>query len=468
MFISKNQTNLINSYFFVCNFIIKIYFVEVIPYVSAIKKIEFFKNNFYISYLLWGVYDENREVHMKADFTKATEETRTAVNQTQIIATLGPATNSPEKIRALFDSGVDTFRLNFSHGTHEEHAKSVAMIRKVEKEIGEPLGILADMQGPKLRIGTFKDDMKIPLEPGQRIRFDLDPAPGDASRVAFLHPEIIAALEPEAQLLMDDGNVAMRIAEKGDGYLVAEVIYGTELSGKKGVNVPDLSRPVEAITQKDKEDIEFALSLGVDWIAQSFVQTADDMREARKIIKGRAKLMAKMEKPSAIENMKAILAEADAIMVARGDLGVEMPQEKVPGLQHALIEAAIAANKPVIVATQMFDSMINNPRPTRAEINDVALAVLQGASGVMLSGETSVGKYPVQAVTLMEKVIQEAERGDLYSRATLDNPPIAPPFTGRQPPAKEKSSDPSMKPPPPVALIFKRTGNHSRRCHPKA
>ncbi len=375
---------------------------------------------------------KNRTPYAKADFAEGRSlSTRGAVNRTQIIATLGPATNSPEKIRALYEAGVDTFRLNFSHGTHEEHAQTVAMIRAVEKEMGAPIGILADMQGPKLRIGDFKDNMKVPLEPGQKIRFDLDPAPGDATRVCFPHPEIMDALEQGAQFLMDDGNVAMKIAEKGEGYVVAEVIYGAELSGKKGVNVPDLSHPVASLTPKDKDDIEFALGLGVDWIAQSFVQTADDIRAAKKIIGGRAKLMAKMEKPAAIENREEIIAEADAIMVARGDLGVEIPLEKVPGVQHALIEAAIAAGKPVIVATQMFDSMINNPRPTRAEVSDVALAVLQGASGVMLSGETSIGKYPQQAVTLMDKTVYEAENGALYSRATLKNPPLAPPFTPR-------------------------------------
>lgn len=366
---------------------------------------------------------------MKEEFsTKAAAPVRT--NQTQIIATLGPATNSPEKIRELYIAGVDTFRLNFSHGTHEIHAKSVAMIRALEKEVGRPIGILADMQGPKLRIGTFKDG-KIALTPGQSIRFDLDATPGDETRVGFPHADIIAALEVGASFLMDDGNVAMKITGKGSDYITAEAVYGTELSNNKGVNVPDLSRPVASLTEKDKIDMAFALSLGVDWIAQSFVQTADDIREAKKIIAGRAKVIAKMEKPAALTNMKEIIAEVDAIMVARGDLGVEIPQEKVPAAQHALIEAAIQGGKPVVVATQMFDSMINNPRPTRAEVSDVALAVLQGASGVMLSGETSVGKYPVLAVEGMDKTIYEAENNTLHSRATLKNPPLAPPFSPR-------------------------------------
>lgn len=368
---------------------------------------------------------------MKKDFGKASAGPQIRNNKTQILATLGPATSTPERLKELFEAGVDVFRINFSHGTHEEHAGRIRMIRALEKEVGAPIGILADMQGPKLRIGKFKDGATIPLSAGKKIRFDLDPAPGDDTRVSFPHPDILAALEPGASFLMDDGNVAMKIAEKGEGYVVAEVVHGTELSGNKGVNVPDLSRPVAALTAKDKADMEFALGLGVDWIAQSFVQTADDIREAKALIRGRARLMAKMEKPAAIANMKAIIAEADAIMVARGDLGVEMPAEQVPGAQHALIEAAIAAKKPVVVATQMFDSMINNPRPTRAEVSDVALAVLQGASAVMLSGETSVGKHPRLAVDMMDKTILEAETGSLHSRKTLENPPLAPPLVPR-------------------------------------
>lgn len=381
------------------------------------------------------------KVQMKKDFANAARQART--NQTQIIATLGPASNNPETIRALFEAGVDTFRLNFSHGTHEDHAKSVAMIRALEKEAGVPIGVMADLQGPKLRIGAFQDDAKIALHPGKKIRFDLDPAPGDETRVAFPHPDILNALEKGAKFLMDDGNVGMAIAEKGDGYVVAEVVYGTELSGRKGVNVPDLARPVEALTEKDKKDLAFALSLGVDWIAQSFVQTADDVRAAKKLINGRAKLLAKMEKPAAVTNMKEIIAEVDAIMVARGDLGVEIPLTQVPAAQYALIQEAIKQDKPVIVATQMFDSMRENPRPTRAEVADVALAVMQGASAVMLSGETSIGKYPVKAVETMDETVSEAERGALYSRATV-NPPVAPPFNPR-PPLLAKPAAPVVK-----------------------
>jgi pyruvate kinase len=346
-------------------------------------------------------------------FTKAATQTRDC--QTQIIATLGPATNTYETIKALWEAGADTFRLNFSHGTQEDHAKSVAIIKQIEKDTGAVLGILADMQGPKLRIGAFADDKKIPLKEGMEIRFDLDPTPGDEKRVAFPHPDIIAALEPGAQFLMDDGNVGMTVSQKGEGYIVAKVQYGTELSSRKGVNVPDLSRPVEALTAKDKSDLEFALSLGVDWIAQSFVQTADDVRQAKALIGGRAKLIAKIEKPAAIQNFDDILKEVDAIMVARGDLGVEMPVYKVPVLQKMMIKKGRKAGKPVVVATQMLDSMRESPRPTRAEVADVAQAVLDGASGVMLSGETSIGKYPVKAVEMMDTICYEMEHSKIHS-----------------------------------------------------
>lgn len=366
---------------------------------------------------------------MKADFTaQAAKQNRP--NQTQIVATLGPATNTYETIRKLWEEGADTFRLNFSHGSHEDHGKLIDTIRQVEKDVGRPIGILADMQGPKLRIGAFKDDMKVPLTPGKRIRFDLDPALGDETRVCFPHPDVLSALEVGARFLMDEGYVGMKIVEKGDGYVIAENVFGKQLSGKKGVNVPDLSRRVGTLTPKDMSDMEFALSKGVDWIAQSFVQSADDVKEAKRFIKGRAKLIAKLEKPDALVNLKEIVAAADAIMVARGDLAVETPQEEVPAAQYAMITEAIAQNKPVIVATHMFESMINNPRPTRAEISDVALAVRQGASAVMLSGETTIGKYPVEAVAIMDQTVQHAETNDLYSRKTLKSA-VAPALSPR-------------------------------------
>lgn len=334
--------------------------------------------------------------------------------KTKIIATLGPVSNTYESIRALYEAGVDCFRLNFSHGSHEDHGKSVDIIRKIEKDTGATISIMADLQGPKLRIGAFKDET-IDIKKGQEIRFDLDPALGDEKRVSFPHPEILAALEPGAQFLMDDGNVGMRIKEKGEGYVVAAVEYGKTLASKKGVNVPDLSRHVEAITAKDRADLEFALSKGVDWVALSFVQGPEDIVLGKQLIAGRAKIIAKIEKPDAAKNFAAILKEADAAMVARGDLGVEIPLYKVPGVQKRMLMEGRKAKKPIIVATQMLDSMRESPRPTRAEVSDVAQAVLDGASAVMLSGETSVGKFPVLAVEMMDKICKEMESEDLFT-----------------------------------------------------
>ena len=337
--------------------------------------------------------------------------------KTKIIATLGPASASYDTINALVGAGVDFFRLNFSHGTHDDHRRNAAIIRQIEQEKGIDIGIIADLQGPKLRIGKFKDNAKIALQPGKRIRFDLDPALGDENRVSFPHPEIIAALETGAPVLMDDGNVGLKIVDKGDDFLIAEVEYGTELSGNKGVNVPQLSIPVPALTDKDREDLVVALDLGAEWIAQSFVQSAADVAEAQKLIQGRAGLIAKVEKPAAVKNLKDIFRQADAIMLARGDLGVEMPLEQVPPIQKVAIYEARLANKPIIIATQMLDSMRESPRPTRAEVSDVAQAVFDGAHAVMLSGETSVGKYPVETVKTMDKICREMESGKIHSLA---------------------------------------------------
>lgn len=369
----------------------------------------------------------------KNAFDKAGKQQRNC--QTQIIATLGPASSTYETIRALYEAGVDCFRLNFSHGTHADHRKNVEIIRQLERDTGAAIGIMADLQGPKLRIGTFAAG-PVPLQEGMRIRFDLDPTPGDATRVCFPHPEIIRALEPGAKFLMDDGNVGMVIAEKGDGYVTAEVRYGETLSDRKGVNVPDLSLPVETLTAKDRADLEFALSLGVDWVAQSFVQTGADAKECRDLIAGRAKHIVKMEKPAAVNNADDIIAIADAIMVARGDLGVEIPFEQVPAVQKVLTYKGRIAGKPVVIATQMMDSMRENPRPTRAEVSDVAQAVFDGASAVMLSGETSVGKFPVQSVEAMDKICFEMENGTIYSLAMQAEdkaPRRATPFLPRPP-----------------------------------
>jgi pyruvate kinase len=309
---------------------------------------------------------------------------------------------------------------------------------------------MADMQGPKLRIGAFEGDKKIQLKPGMKIRFDLDPAPGDETRVSFPHPDIIRALEPGARFLMDDGNVGMTVAEKGDGYIVAEVKYGQQLSSRKGVNVPDLSRHVDALTPKDRDDLAFALALGVDWIAQSFVQNAQDVKEAKDLIGGRAKLIAKIEKPAAVKNFTEILPYIDAAMVARGDLGVEIPFEEVPGVQKYLVGECRKAGKPVVVATQMLDSMQNNPRPTRAEVSDVAQAVYDGASAVMLSGETSIGKYPALAVEAMDRICYTVEHGGAYTRG-YDMPELTPrPSTifnaraAKPDPAPEPASAPEL------------------------
>jgi pyruvate kinase len=370
---------------------------------------------------------------LKESFRGAGTQARNC--QTQIIATLGPASSSYETIRTLYEAGVDCFRLNFSHGTHEDHRKSAEIIRQIERDTGAVIGIMADLQGPKLRIGTFSGG-SITLREGMRLRFDLDPTPGDEKRVCFPHPEIIKALEPGAKFLMDDGNVGMVIAEKGDGYVTAEVRYGEKLSDRKGVNVPDLSLPVQTLTPKDRTDLEFALSLGVDWIAQSFVQTGADVEECKALIAGRAKHIVKMEKPAAVKNADEIIAAADAIMVARGDLGVEIPFEQVPAVQKVLTYKGRIAGKPVVIATQMMDSMRENPRPTRAEVSDVAQAVFDGASAVMLSGETSVGKFPVPSVEAMDKICFEMENGTIYNLALQAEdkaPRRATPFVPRPP-----------------------------------
>ena len=335
--------------------------------------------------------------------------------QTKIVATLGPAAGDAAAIRSLFVAGVDVFRLNFSHGNHDDHAARAKAIRGLEEEFGVPVGILADMQGPKLRVGRFKND-SIALAAGQVIRFDLDSTPGDENRVNLPHPEIIAALEPGAFILMDDGKVRARIREKGRDYLLAEIVSGTKLSNNKGVNVPGAVLPIAALTPKDRKDLTAALDMGVDWIAQSFVQRPEDVAEARKLIGGRAALLVKIEKPAALDHFTAILDLADGVMLARGDLGVEIPPEDVPTVQKRIVRQVRHAGKPIIVATQMLESMIENPAPTRAEASDVATAVFDGADAVMLSGETASGKYPLEAVSIMDRICQRTEHDDTYRR----------------------------------------------------
>jgi pyruvate kinase len=310
--------------------------------------------------------------------------------QTKIVATLGPASSSAEQIRALFEAGVDVFRLNFSHGTADDHRARVGIIRALEEQVGKPIGIMADLQGPKLRLGTFEKGA-IALEIGQRFRLDLEETAGNEKRAFLPHPEIFAVLRKDSLILLDDGKVHLRVLECGHDYAVTEVIAGHKLSDRKGVNVPDAILPLSPLTTKDRADLDVALELGADWIALSFVQRAEDVIEAKNIVRGRAAVLAKLEKPSAIKSLEAILMEADGVMVARGDLGVEMPPEEVPAMQKRILREARYAGKPVIVATQMLESMITNPTPTRAEASDVATAVYDGTDAVMLSAETASG-----------------------------------------------------------------------------
>src|SRR5882672_3810075 len=347
----------------------------------------------------------------------------------KIVATLGPASSSPERIRALFEAGVDVFRLNFSHGSHDDHRARFEAIRRAEEETGRPIGILADMQGPKLRVGYFADG-KINLGVGARFRLDLDPQPGDAVRVQLPHPEIFEAVHPGTDLLLDDGKVRLRIIEAGDDFAETEVVVGGPLSDHKGVNVPNVVLPISAVTEKDRGDIAFALSQGADWVALSFVQRPEDVAEGRKYIGSRAGLMVKLEKPSAIDRLSEIIDLADALMVARGDLGVEMPPEDVPSVQKQVIHACRLAGKPVIVATQMLESMISAPTPTRAEASDVATAVYEGADAVMLSAETAVGQYPIEAAAMMDRIAKRVQADPLYF-ANLDAGRMRPGHTDR-------------------------------------
>ncbi|MGB7287869.1 MAG: pyruvate kinase [Salaquimonas sp.] len=327
---------------------------------------------------------------------------------TKIVATIGPSSSDYKTIKALFKAGVDVFRLNFSHGTHEDHAERHAIIRKIEEEIGRPVGILADMQGPKLRIGTFASGSEN-LKRGQTIELHLEKFVGDVTKVSLPHPEIFAAVKSGDELLINDGRLRLKIESNNGKVMRAKAMNAGVISDRKGVNVPGTILPINILTKKDRADLEFAISLGVEWIALSFVQKPDDIHKARHLIKGRARIMAKLEKPSAIENLNGIIGLADAIMVARGDLGVEMPAEVVPQIQKRIIAACRREGKPVIVATQMLESMIQEPVSTRAEASDVATAVYAGADAVMLSGETAAGKYPVEAVKTMERIIAATE-----------------------------------------------------------
>jgi pyruvate kinase len=334
--------------------------------------------------------------------------------RTKILATIGPASRSPNMLSALFEAGVDAFRLNFSHGSHDDHAAAYAAIRGLETRVGRPIGVLADLQGPKHRVGAFKNG-PVQMEKGQEIRFDLSPEPGDEKRVGLPHPEIFAAIGPGALLLVDDGRMRFEVVESGPDWAVVRAQVAGALSDRKGVNIPNRMLAVSALTPKDHADLNFALKLGADWIAQSFVQGPEDVAELRRLVQGRAGVMAKIEKPSAFTRIAEILDHCDGIMVARGDLGVEAPPEDVPIMQKTLVRAARDAGKPVVVATQMLDSMMSRPAPTRAEASDVATAVFDGADAVMLSGETAAGSYPLEAVEMMNRILEHTERADLYA-----------------------------------------------------
>lgn len=337
----------------------------------------------------------------------------------KICATLGPSSSDYDTIRALVEAGADVFRLNMSHGTQDEQAARHAIVRQVETDLGHPIAILADLQGPKLRVGVFADG-SAELVPGAAFRFDLDDAPGSARRVQLPHREIFDALEPGASLLVNDGKLRLKVRDCGADFADCEVVVGGEISDRKGVNVPDVVLPVAALSDKDRDDLEFVCELGVDWLALSFVQRPRDVHEARDLAQGRAAILSKIEKPAAVKNFDDILAASDGIMVARGDLGVELPVSAVPPIQKQLVRSCREVAKPVIVATQMLESMIQSPVPTRAEVSDVANAIYEGADAIMLSAESAAGDYPVEAVRMMNNVAAEVESDPTY-RALMES-----------------------------------------------
>lgn len=332
---------------------------------------------------------------------------------TKILATIGPSSATKEQLSKLIDAGADAFRVNFSHGTHAEHRERIKIIRALEKEKGRLISILADLQGPKLRVGNFKED-KVLLKEGQKFTLDLDNTPGDETRVCLPHKEIFEALKPGEILLVNDGYIALKVESCNKKSAVTTVKVGGYISSHKGVNLPNTKLNISAITEKDREDLKFALKNGVDWIGLSFVQKAEDVREIKKMVNGKARVISKLEKPSAIDDLENIIKESDGIMVARGDLGVECPIQVVPVLQKRIVKLCRLYARPVIIATQMLESMIVNPTPTRAEVSDVATAVYDGADAVMLSAETAAGKYPVQAVKMMHSIVKQVEDDPLF------------------------------------------------------
>ncbi len=336
------------------------------------------------------------------------------LRRVKILATLGPASQDPAVLARLFEAGADVFRINMSHASHDAMRERVRAIRALEERFGRPVGILVDLQGPKLRVGTFADT-GVELLKGDSFVLDADPTPGDATRVHLPHPEILRALRPGHAMLIDDGKVKLRVTEATDSRAVATVEVPGRISNRKGVSLPDTEILVSAMTAKDRSDLDAALNEGVDWIAVSFVQRADDVAEVKKIARGRALVLSKIEKPQAIDRLDEIIEMSDALMVARGDLGVEMPLERVPGLQKRITRMARRLGKPVVVATQMLESMITSPVPTRAEVSDVAQAVFEGADAVMLSAESASGQFPVEAVATMNRIAEEVERDPLYA-----------------------------------------------------
>jgi pyruvate kinase len=335
------------------------------------------------------------------------------LRRAKIVATLGPASSNPEMLARLFRAGADVFRINMSHTSQDRMRELVAMIRAVEAENERPIGILVDLQGPKLRLGTFVGG-SAELHKGDSFVLDSEAAPGDKNRVHLPHPEIFAAVQPGHTLLLDDGKVRLTVLEAGPKRMVTRVEVGGRLSDRKGVSVPDSTIPFSALAEKDRSDLEAALNAGIDWVALSFIQRPEDIAEAKKITRGRAGVMAKIEKPQAVTRLSDIMDVADALMVARGDLGVEMPLERVPGVQKQMTRQGRWAGKPVVVATQMLESMINSPVPTRAEVSDVATAIFEGADAVMLSAESAAGQYPTEAVATMNRIAEEVEHDPTY------------------------------------------------------
>ncbi|WP_321815161.1 MULTISPECIES: pyruvate kinase [unclassified Paraburkholderia] len=337
----------------------------------------------------------------------------TSTRATKIIATLGPASSTESVIEALHLAGADVFRLNFSHGSYDDHVHRLKAVRRVEERADRPIAILLDLQGPKLRVSTFAEG-KAELHAGDAFVFDQQNVPGNGKRVYLPHPEIFSAASVGDHLLVNDGQLRFEVTSVSGDELVTKILVGGVISDRKGVNVPSAALPLPALSDKDRRDLEFGLEQGVDWVALSFVQRPEDLHEARALIRGRAKLLAKVEKPSAVERIDEIIEAADAIMVARGDLGVEMPPEDVPAIQKRIVRLCREAGKPVVVATQMLESMVNSASPTRAEASDVATAVYDGADTVMLSAESASGKYPVEAVAMMNRILERTEADPLY------------------------------------------------------